>query len=223
MTRSEESHRPEREKRPASNTAVVALAVSIAGLLFSGLNLYLTQLRAPRVEAAVGPSLLVYHPFDGGFGMYVPVSLLNTTARGAAVLRARAQLRLRSDSRVFEFEWANFVTRDQHTGNFTFNGEAGPIAVAPNSAASRLVFFVWRPTSRPDLELKSGTYDLRLLFWTDDSFEPSMEIVHSFLVSPELAETLRLRRQEQDGSTSRITLEGMQPENVVRTQSQQGP
>jgi hypothetical protein len=198
--------------RPASNTAVAALVISLAGFLVSATNLYLTQISSPPLSVTFGPSMAMYYPRDGGFGMYLPVGFFNSGGRGGMILRTRAALHHEASSETYEFEWASFSTRDPVTRDYLL-GEVGPLAVPANSAVSKMVWYVWRPDARPEFSLAAGRYLLSLQVWTADTPQPSFTVEKAFLLSEDEATDMAERRASGEAKTMYVTFEGLQPEN----------
>lgn len=205
---------PKSEKWGRIGIAGIALIVSTASFMVSGANLYLTQLRTTPIEVVMGQELALYYPEDGGFGMYVPISFVNTGGRGGIILRVRAILSRFGYNRNYEFEWAGFTARDSRASKIeTVYPEA--LGIASTSTTSKRIWFAWRPHMSPEFVLQEGSYTIKIAVWTTNSKGHDINVSKTFIIDEKTAKILIDRRNNQDPGIYYVTFDGGQAENEV--------
>ncbi len=167
------------------------------------------------MEIVAGPGVALYYPRDGGFGIYCPISFLNRSERGGAIVKVTLLLGRADTAERYYIEWIDFSTRDAETQNYRYGPDAQAITIPARSAESKLVRFVWRPDSRPEFHLTAGRYAFDLAVWTDVTANPQFISRHSFEVSDSLAETLDQFRERGYPTTRFVTLDNAIPENKL--------
>jgi hypothetical protein len=135
-----------------------SLFISLLSLAFSGVTLYLTVLRQPRLTIFAGCNWQ-YGRGPGSKNEYfvIPVTVANDGARGDTVLAIELTVAGGERSKAF-------------AGNFTiaaFDDKPGqlfaPIAIAGRSSATASIVFTQRsPPTEPFLVNEPGRYDARL-------------------------------------------------------------
>jgi hypothetical protein len=185
-------------KQPASTTAVAALVISLAGFFLTFLNLYLTQLRVAPLKIFVGSDLNARCYESGAFDMFVPIALINNSARGGAILRARVLLTRTGDDKTFELEWFGLIQPEfELSGSESDISKVSPIAVGATSVVSQTIWFVWfaspsRTSPRVECILVPGQYTWRLVAWTKDASQPDTFVRRTFSIDEATAAKLRL-------------------------------
>jgi hypothetical protein len=134
-----------------------ALFISLVSLAFSGVSLYETVLRQPRLTVFTGCNWQ-YGRGPGSFDEYfvIPVTVANDGARGGTVLAIELTVEKGGGSKAY-------------TGNFTVAGLDdkarqlfAPLAIAGHTAATASIMFTqWTPRG-PPLVSEPGRYDAAL-------------------------------------------------------------
>ena len=107
------------------------------------------------------------------------------------------------------------MTRDPRKRDYLIAEEAGPVAVPATAAISKNVWFVWRPNSQPELELKEGWYSLSILGWTEEGVEPDLAMTHRFHIDQAKAQLLLEFKENHVPTTRFVTFEGADSENSL--------
>jgi|SRR6185295_171235 len=186
---------------PRDLTKLLALILSGLSLIVSLSALYYSQLAPPALDFYLGRQFEIYYPRDGGFGMYIPVTAVNTT-NSSGTLRQLAVVLSRpgEDSKYF-FNWASYGVRDPETGDWTSEAIAHPIVVPAKSSVSKIFWFIWRPSTRPEIVLGEGTYDINVLALTDSNEELRWVTGQRFALPQQIVDVVNRRRIEHDPRT----------------------
>jgi hypothetical protein len=146
-----------RIRRYTAGLKRAALFISLVSLVFSGVSLYETVLKRPRLTIVTGCNWL-YGRGPGSFDDYfvIPVTVANDGARSGTVLAI--------DLAVDEGERAKAFN-----GNFTVTSLDdktrqlfAPLAISGHESATASVVFTQRTSTRPPLFGDSGRYRARL-------------------------------------------------------------
>ena len=70
----------------------VSTVFATASLLVSLVTLYFSNLAPPSLAIVAGPNIKVYYPSDGGFGLYLPVAFVNSSAATGTIYRVGVSL-----------------------------------------------------------------------------------------------------------------------------------
>jgi hypothetical protein len=134
-----------------------ALFISIVSLVISGLSLYETVLRQPRLTIFTGCNWQ-YGRGPGSYDEYfiIPVTVANDGARGGTVLAIELTMEKGGRSKAY-------------AGNFTVAGLDdktrqlfAPLAIAGRASATASILFTQRTPSGPPLFGEPGSYDAAL-------------------------------------------------------------
>ena len=89
---------------------MTATVIAVLSLLASAAALYYSSLRPARPAAFLGLTVKVYYPADGGFGIYLPVALVNDSPQPGTVRRCAVTLYAAAhpDERFF-MDWRFFM------------------------------------------------------------------------------------------------------------------
>ena len=151
------AHVVSKVRRYAAALRRAALFISLVSLAFSGVSLYETVLRQPRLTIFTGCNWQ-YGRGPGSFDEYfvIPVTVANDGARGGTVLAIALTVQKGGRSKSY-------------TGNFTVAGLDdktrqlfAPLAIAGHASATASIMFTqWTP-SGPPLVGEPGRYDTAL-------------------------------------------------------------
>ena len=191
----------------ASVIATVGAAVS---LVISLLTLYLTNFRPPALEMIAGPNIKVYYPADGGFGVYLPVAFVNSSAATGTIYRLGISLTARKPGAdVYYFEWRNFTRWSDTVG---LDEPAHALAVSGTSAVAKIVWLTWHGDSEPRLILQPGDYTFAVHVWTKPSGQPVTQ-THELTVDDSVYATLEKERTNKQDTLVDMTLDRELPSN----------
>lgn len=195
----------------------LALAVSVLGLIVAGATLYNTHLRHPRIHSYLGPLIKLYYPGDGGTGIYIPITFINSAPRVGTVLRAAILLhRKDSTQEQYFMEWGSFSRLDTQSGNWVYENICHALPVDGKSSITKVVWFNWLASSQPSLIFKPGEYVLTLFYWLGGHEQPKTEI-HELHISDDLSEALEGYRAEKRSTTVELALDKHLARNSILT------
>jgi hypothetical protein len=138
-----------------------ALFISLVSLAFSGVSLYETVLRQPRLMIFTGCNWQ-YGRGPGSYDEYfvIPVTVANDGARGGTVLTIELTVDKGGRSKAY-------------AGNFTVAGLDdktrqlfAPLAIAGRASTTASIVFTQRTPTGPPLVGEPGRYRARLKLWT---------------------------------------------------------
>src|SRR5262249_28989274 len=130
-----------------SDTSLIALFISILGFLVSATTLFLTQFRPPNISTIVGPAIKLYYPHDGGFGIFLPVTFVNTSPKTGIVLRCGITIYSKAapDNKYY-MEWRFFMKLESTSSsnqNYLYEDNAHGMAIPQNSFVSKTIWTTW--------------------------------------------------------------------------------
>ena len=176
--------------------AEASFYVALVSLLLSGLTLYLTQFRPPRVGMLVGSTVGVNHQEDG-FSIYLPLTFNNTAHQPGLVNRCSLVFsRVGGGQTAHYIEWTEFRKRDEDKNRYVRDDFAGPLQVEGRSSVSKLVWFRWRTGAHP---LAEGKYQLELIVWKESGSRPAIREKHELYIGA--VEANRLSEFKTAGKT----------------------
>jgi hypothetical protein len=90
----------------------ISTTIAIISLLIAATTLFLTQLRSPKLISQSGPFVKVYYAdyeTGGSFGLYLPVTIINKSARTGTLLNAAITLhRKDTPEQSYFMQWREF-------------------------------------------------------------------------------------------------------------------
>ena len=203
----------------ASGDRLFSLSTVFAtsSLLISCVTLYFSNLAPPSLAMVAGPNIKVYYPADGGFGLYLPVAFVNSSAATGTVYRLGVSLTAKKPgAEVFYFEWRNFTRWSDQVG---LDEPAHALAVQGNSAIAKIVWMTWRADSEPKLVIQPGDYTLAVHVWTKPSGLPETQL-HELTVDAVTYTTLEHERTNKQDFLVDVTLDRQLPPNRLLTSSE---
>jgi hypothetical protein len=196
--------------RPFSLSTLFATA----SLAISCVTLYFSNLAPPSLAMIAGPNIKVYYPADGGFGLYLPVAFVNSSAATGTVYRVGVSLTARKPGAdTFYFEWRNFTRWADQPG---LDEPAHALAVQGNSALAKIVWLTWRAESEPKLVIQPGDYTLAVHVWAKPSGPPETQL-HELTVDAAAYTTLEHERTNKQDFLVDMTLDRQLPPNRLLT------
>ena len=154
----------------------VAIAISILSLLLSGITLFLTQFRPPKLKCIVGSNIGLNHQPDG-FSVYMPITFTNEAHQPGLINRCSVLITPAGALSSFYIEWTEFRKRDDEKKTYGRDEFAGPLQVQGRSSISKLVWFYWRES---DFNFPSGRYTAEVFVWAENKDAPPIQELHEF-------------------------------------------
>jgi hypothetical protein len=179
-------------------TAAIPIIISSLSFVIAFLAFYFAQLRPPKLQFHFGHQFLIYYPRDGGFGIYMPITVTNTSINSGIVSSCALVISKEGSSEYCFFDWAGFGKRDEDTGGWKFEQAAHPLVIPGRSSVSHMIWYVWRPATEPSFHLLEGTYTFQLISITDEKTKPRISRVRKVYFPPELVRVLDERRKVHD-------------------------
>lgn len=138
----------------------VSVVIATISLLVSGVTLFLTQFRPPRLGCVVGSTVGINHQVDG-FSIYIPVTFTNTSHRPGMINRCSIVFSRADASPTSHYiEWTQFKKRDNEKKTYVREALAGPLQIEGRSSVSKLVWFRWR---QGESEFLPGRYVFKIM------------------------------------------------------------
>lgn len=161
-------------KLPAAGNLVARtggwpLAFSGAAFLVSLLTLYLTCLRAPRLQPFLGDLLLVHYTPDGHLHLCPEIAIFNSGARAGALIKISGTICLVGGDAQSQLHWISFeeLTYAARPGErnlpySTFAGHPQSLVLAKSEAVSKRIGMI----SERKFRLLPGTHRLEITLHT---------------------------------------------------------
>lgn len=199
----------------------ISTIIAIISLLVAATTLYLTQLRPPKLISQSGPFIKIYYAdyeTAGSFGLYLPVTIINKSARTGTILNAAITLhRKESPEQSYLMQWREFSKLDVERHKWVFDEMAHALAIPGKSTIAKIIWFMWNSESQPKLILREGTYILSFYFWDERDKPPNCE-THQLYVSESIYNKLENYRAEKKLTTVDIRLDIEIEQNRLLTQ-----
>jgi hypothetical protein len=175
----------------------LSTAIALLALIVFAITLYYSLLRPPKISSVVGPEIRIYYPADGGFGLYVPVPFLNQSPWTGTIWRCAVTLYSKTSDDRFFMEWRYFFRLNPQGNGFDFDALASAMAVPANQSVSKLIWFTWRPSSNPPLQITAGEYGMGFHYGTGPSGMPHND-AHEFSIDQTTYENLEDARKKAE-------------------------
>src|SRR5262245_25080760 len=177
----------------------LTIIISSLSFVVSLLTLYLMQLRPAKLQFHFGRQFEIYYPRDGGFGIYVPITITNTSNKAGIVKSCALILsKATTEDEYYFFDLCGFGKRDEETGGWKFEQAAHPLVVPGKSSVSNVFWYVWRPWTRPSFRLTEGTWKVELVGITSEMTKPKGSKIRKVYFPQELVKVLEERRESNN-------------------------
>jgi hypothetical protein len=209
-----------RERTMPSEMSSIALFISILGFLVSATTLFLTQFRPPHIGTIVGPAIKLYYPSDGGFGIYVPVTFVNTSQKTGGVLRCGITMYSKAapDTKYY-MECRYFMKLESTTSStqkFLYDDYAHGIAIPQNSFVSKIIWTTWSHLNERSFQITEGDHVMVFHYWSGPTGTP-LKSEHSFYVSNVVYKQLEEYRIGKDDTIVDVDLDQPLTGDAIRT------
>ncbi|MBI3438880.1 MAG: hypothetical protein HY054_09595 [Proteobacteria bacterium] len=194
----------------------ISLLVALASVAVSIWTLFVTQLSAARITVELGPILKFYHPRDGGFAAYVPLTFVNFGARVGVVSRIVLTLSPSGHEQRYEMEWSSFSRYDG--ANWVYDSIVHPLPVDGHGAQHKLVWFSWQASSRPELNLTAGNLDCEVRCWVSGRSFP-LVARRRLTISKEQQQRLDEWRAANNAATVEVRTDGVERNRVEKSKA----
>jgi hypothetical protein len=186
--------------------AEASVIIALLSFVVSAVALYFSQFTPPRITSVLGPSLQIYYPADGGFGIYAPATFVNASPRTGTVQRCAITLFDKAHPNEKFFMAWRFFARLTPQLSFEFEANAHALGVLGSSSMTKQLWLTWRSYSTPRLVISEGDYALLFHYWVGSESKPRTE-VHEFTVDQETYAQLEECRVSGRESTAEILLD----------------
>jgi hypothetical protein len=202
-----------------ATVAEVSVIIALLSFVVSAVALFFAQFRPPRISAVIGPTIEIYYPADGGFGVYIPTTFVNTSPRAGTVQRCGITLfhKSRPDEQFF-MAWRFFMRLNPKL-SYDFEAVAHALAVLGTSSITEQVWLTWRYFSVPELVITEGDYVLVFHYWVGAEEKPRSDL-HEFHIDPDTHAQLDDCRASKKESTFVLLLDNKIDGNKLMTSEQ---
>jgi hypothetical protein len=189
---------------------LITIVVSFSALLLSLLTLYLSQLRAARIQMVAGEHVNLGHYVEGNLNITLPITFINHGVRIAIVRRVALLVQSSASNEGYLLE-PYFFQKINETGHFQHESQPIPIVIGGKHDLTKYILFrssIEHPTEFQILNV--GTYQLTLLGWTKNSATPRISSTFSLVITPAIAEEIQGYLTRRSVITVRVPQEGWQ-------------
>lgn len=199
-------------------TALVPIIIASLSFVVAFLAFYFAQLRPPKLQFHFGHQFQIYYPRDGGFGIYMPITITNTSVNTGMVSSCALVISKEKSNEYYFFDWAGFGKVSKETGGWESEQAAHPLVIPGRSSVSNIIWYIWRPWSEPSFHLSEGNYNFQLISITDENTKPRISQLRWVYFPPEFVKVLDKRRNAHDPMSQRWSFSDEIEENQVLSQ-----
>jgi hypothetical protein len=185
---------------------LAAIYISVFSAVLACASLYLSHFRRPKIEVTFGQNVHLYHPENGGTGIYVSVVIFNTSPTLGTV--NQIYLRIQSpDGFDYLLRWLEEWTITSRESDYEFLTVARPFSVEGHSSRAKFLWFN-APDDDEPLMFVPGKYKLSLLLESNATGQKEEVCEETFLVTDFVADELARRYRSNSAKTRILPFEG---------------
>lgn len=167
-----------------------------------------------------GPDIMVHYSdftSGGSFGLYMPVTFINTSTRIGTVLDAAISIyKIEKPDEIFYIRWRDFIKIDTDKKKFVTEELSHALVIPGKSSVYKTVWFLWNSDNPQKFLLEKGSYIMKFYYWSDNKKYPNCE-VNKFVVTDELYKKVEMFRQEESQGSVKIRLNNEIADNKLMT------
>ena len=183
---------------------VIPIAISLLAFFSSVLALYFAQLRPAKLQIVAGEHLNIGYYDEGNLNITLPISFVNEGARSSTIRRVALLIQRPGSQEGYLLE-PLFYQRINEKGDFLHESMPVPVTVAAKQSIVKQVLFRSSFERPGEFQLvDAGTYNLKLIGWTEDSIEPRVSDSFSIILSDNTVTSLKQCRANKKSATERI-------------------
>jgi hypothetical protein len=185
------------EKKPNRPKGIIPIVISVVALGASMFSLYESYLRPGRIDIAASENIeFFYRTGAGNLGVILSTTFSNDGATSATMQKVALLIQQPKGQGGYILE-AIYYMRMTAEGNFVFESRLAPLTILSRSAEIKHILFqssFEHPAESP--LTGAGTYDLKLLAWSNGSLQPKIADSFSVFLSEQNFAALEKGRKE---------------------------
>lgn len=185
--------------------SICSFFVSFLSILLSLTTFYLNQLKKAIITVFPSEHINLGYFGEGNFQLIISLMIMNSGIKTAVVNRFSLIIQESDINHGYLLETYSFQKINDN-GHFQADSLFSPIALQGGQSLTKLILF------RSSLEnlvefrkLQAGKYNLTLLGWTDNSFNPNIKASFEINISSENINQLNNDLYNKTGNTIRIS------------------
>ena len=175
---------------------IITLTISSIALVLSGISLYRTHFRKPKLSISIGPDIhLFYVKESKSPGIYIPIIFTNLSPVNGFVWRVMISIKDTSGGTTY-INWANEISTDAAFSAYKVIGNVKPFVVPGNSSIDKIFSFHYpiNVNENKDMVLKwtEGRFDINVFIWlSKDSTQPKIVVSEHIVIDSNSAKALQ--------------------------------
>lgn len=169
-----------------SEINTVTLLIASVSLFLSLITTYFTFFRPAKLKIFVGPFIIMsrHEPY---FIFSIPTTIANQSNQTGIIKRCTLVV-THNDSPQHNYHmlWRSFQKLNSEGTSWIQGDTVSSIAVIAKSTESRNISFSWQHDSKPEMQIKEGTYQLKFYFWSHKS-KPISNLKQEIYINAEQA------------------------------------
>ncbi|MEO7768088.1 MAG: hypothetical protein ABIS01_11705 [Ferruginibacter sp.] len=152
--------------------------------------------------------------FKDGFGIYLPISFINTTTSVGIVNRVSIELIKLGTSKVkYLIRWNNFRKYNNATNKWEFEDLCYHLPVDGKKGITKMIWFDWFLNSVDIWE--EGKYSIKAIIWTNGYSKITYSKNYNFTLTEKHASILQQRKKEEDSKLLEVGIENFMEKNIL--------
>ena len=190
--------------------------------IISVMIFFLMYIKPAKLICKYGPNITVhYSDFnDGGsFGLYLPVTFINTSSRIGTILNAAISInRTENPNEIYFINWKEFskIQVDEKKKRFVQEELAHAMAVQGKSSVNIVIWFMWFSRSPQKLILEKGMYEMKFYYWSEKNKPPHC-VANKFVITEDIYKKLEEYRMAKIQAALDIRLDREIDDNKLMT------
>ncbi|NER08220.1 MAG: hypothetical protein F6K17_39600 [Okeania sp. SIO3C4] len=122
----------------------------------------------------------------GGLSFILPITFSNWSPKGSSIEQIRFLIeRQENPAKTFDIAWSSFIKFVDGGSQWESDTMAHPLALKAQSSLTKFVRFDWSPLRGEKIEIREGSYTLRVYAWTKDEEKPDLKEKIDFYITKE--------------------------------------
>jgi hypothetical protein len=171
-----------------------SLTIAFFSLIISILTAYFAYLKPSQNRMLVGKIFIIANTYLdtdsgrewGGLSFILPITFSNWSPKGSSIERIQFLIeRQDNPAKCFDIAWNSFIKFLDGGSRWESDTMAHPLALQAQSSLTKFVRFDWSPLRGDKIEIREGSYSLRIYAWQKDKGKPNLKEKIDFYLTKE--------------------------------------
>lgn len=176
------------------NADIVSITIAFLSLVISIMTAYFAYLKPSQGKMLVGRIFIIANTYLdtdvgrewGGLSFILPITFSNWSPKGSSIEEIKFLIeRKENPTKCFDIAWNSFVKFLDGGSRWESDTMAHPLALQSQSSLTKFVRFDWSPLRGEKIEIREGSYTLRIYAWTKAQGKPQLREKIDFYLTKE--------------------------------------